>query len=369
MLRLLPVLLSVFLASLSLAGTCGLGWSFRVGGSPGSYEICYDEARQRTVLFADTVTYEWDGSAWIVVATSGPPSRGSGAMVYDPIGQRCLLFGGYSSQGPRKDLWAWNGSVWTPLSAGPADASGRGDFAMAFDRGRNRLVVHGGWPGSGALLADTLEWNPDTNAWQRWATGPIGNRYAHRMAYDEARQETILHGGYFFFNRSDTWRWNGSTWSQVSSAGPARYVFGLTYDSDRARIVLHGGTTCCGEVEYGETWTWDGSGWTRCPTEGPRRGYMNVAYDRRRQVLVLPGGAGPTPTGRDFVPETWELRLGLPCPPDVNGNGSVGAEDVALVLGTWGTKSQTAGLADIDGDGAVNANDLALILGNWGACP
>lgn len=295
----------------SALGQCGIGWTLGSGNGPGAYEICYDEFRGKTVLFGGTTTYEWDGVEWVTVATSGPPERGAGAMVYDPIGRRCLLFGGYSSAGPRKDLWSWNGKAWTELGAAPAEASGRGDFAMAFDRGRNRLVIHGGWPGSGLLLTDTLEWNPDTNSWQRWATSPIGNRYAHRMAYDEARGEIILHGGYYFTNKNDTWRWNGSAWSLASTTGPARYVFGMTYDSARSQVILHGGTTCCGEVEYTQTWIWNGTAWTQCALQGPARGYMNIAYDRARDVVVLPGGMGPTPAGRAFVPETWELAMSV----------------------------------------------------------
>jgi hypothetical protein len=131
------------------------------------------------------------------------------------------------------------------------------------------------------------------------------------MAYDEARGEVILHGGYYFTNKNDTWRWDGANWSLVGTSGPARYVFGMTYDSARSQIVLHGGTTCCGEVEYAQTWTWDGASWSQCALQGPARGYMNIAYDRARDVIVLPGGMGPTPTGRAYVPETWELALSL----------------------------------------------------------
>ncbi len=311
--------LATIILSLSAAGAltrgaaaqCGIGWSMGAASGPGGYEIAYDEARHVTVLFAggDQKTHEWNGSTWTEVASGGPPSRGAGALVYDPIGQRCLLFGGYSDQGARKDLWSWNGSTWTHLSAGPADASGRGDFAMCFDRTRNRLVIHGGWPGGGSMQTDTLEWNPTTNTWTRWATGPIGPRYAHRMAYDEVRQECILHGGYYFTNKNDTWRWNGSTWTAAGTTGPARYVFGMTFDSARGQLLLHGGTTCCGEVEYPQSYTWNGSAWTLCALQGPARGYMNLAYDRARDTVVMPGGMGPTPAGRAYVPETWELAM------------------------------------------------------------
>lgn len=303
--------LGLFVSTSSAFAQCGEGWTLAAGVGPSSYEVCYDESRQRTVLFSGTTTYEWDGTTWETVAVLGPPDRGAAAMAYDPAGQRCLLFGGYSSMGGRKDLWSWDGVTWTQLASAPPEALGRGDFAMAFDRGRNRLVVHGGWPGSGLLLTDTLEYDPGTNSWSRWATSPIGNRYAHKMAYDEARGEIILHGGYYFANKNDTWRWNGSAWSFASNTGPARYVFGMTYDSGRQQAVIHGGTTCCGEVEYPQTYLWDGSAWSLCPTLGPARGYTNIAFDRARDVMVLAGGIGPTPKGRQGIPETWELAMSL----------------------------------------------------------
>ena len=54
------------------------------------------------------------------------------------------------------------------------------------------------------------------------------------------------------------------------------------------------------------------------------------------------------------------------CPGDVNGDHVVGAQDLALLLGAWGSTNASA---DIDGNGVVGAPDLALLLGAWGACP
>lgn len=365
-------LVTVFAPPRAASAQCGFEWSLAAATGPGGYEIAYDEARQVTVMFTggDQKTLEWNGSTWTERATGGPPSRGAAALVYDPIGQRCLLFGGYSDQGARKDLWSWNGSTWTFLSAGPSDAAGRGDFAMCFDRDRNRLVIHGGWPGSGSSLqSDTLEWNPTNNTWTRWATGPIGNRYAHRMAYDEVRHECILHGGYYFTNKNDTWRWNGSTWTAAGTTGPARYVFGMAFDSARGQLVLHGGTTCCGEVEYTQTYVWNGTSWTVCSLQGPARGYINIAYDRVRDTLVMPGGMGPTPAGRAYIPETWELAMSRQtgCVGDINYDGSTDSLDVAIVLQHWGTCTGACG-ADLDGDGTVGGADLAALLGAWGPC-
>ena len=56
-----------------------------------------------------------------------------------------------------------------------------------------------------------------------------------------------------------------------------------------------------------------------------------------------------------------------PCPADLNDNGVVNAQDLALLLGAWGPNPGHP--ADINGDGVVNAADLAQLLGNWGPCP
>jgi len=47
---------------------------------------------------------------------------------------------------------------------------------------------------------------------------------------------------------------------------------------------------------------------------------------------------------------------------DLNGDGTVGAADLALLLGQWGL----TGSGDLNSDGVVGAPDLALLLGDWG---
>ncbi len=76
---------------------------------------------------------------------------------------------------------------------------------------------------------------------------------------------------------------------------------------------------------------------------------------------------------RSYVeyPATWSIYAGLavvsvsaPCLGDLDGDGTVGPADLALLLGDWGGK----GAADLDASGAVNAADLAVLLGAWGGC-
>ena len=54
------------------------------------------------------------------------------------------------------------------------------------------------------------------------------------------------------------------------------------------------------------------------------------------------------------------------CSADLDGDGTVGASDLAMLLGAWGPNPGHP--ADFDVDGFVNAADLAQLLGNWGPC-
>ncbi len=54
------------------------------------------------------------------------------------------------------------------------------------------------------------------------------------------------------------------------------------------------------------------------------------------------------------------------CPADLDGDGNVGAFDLAVLLGAWGPCVGCP--EDLDGDGAVGPFDLALMLGSWGPC-
>lgn len=60
-----------------------------------------------------------------------------------------------------------------------------------------------------------------------------------------------------------------------------------------------------------------------------------------------------------------ELHPEACCFADIDGNGSVGGEDLAFLLGAWG---DPGGESDLDGDGTVTGSDLALLLGAWGDC-
>ncbi len=74
-------------------------------------------------------------------------------------------------------------------------------------------------------------------------------------------------------------------------------------------------------------------------------------------------------TGDIGVQRVWLAGLTVEtgvasCPADLSGDGIVGGEDLAILLGGWGPGCA----GDFDGDGVVGGADLAVMLGAWGAC-
>ena len=53
----------------------------------------------------------------------------------------------------------------------------------------------------------------------------------------------------------------------------------------------------------------------------------------------------------------------LACTGDIDGDGAVGAPDLAFMLNAWGSPK-----ADLNGDGTTDAQDLAALLSGWGPC-
>lgn len=170
-------------------------------------------------------------------------------------------------------------------------ASGRNSHGMAYDAARQEVVLFGGYnPGS---LGDTWVWTGGNWVRRLPPNNPV-DRYAHRMVYDAARQEVVLFGGNRNTGRlNDTWVWNGTNWLQRTPATSpaARDSFCLAYDAARQRVVLFGGN---GGGQ--ETWLWDGVNWTQAnpANRPPPTASSAMAYHAARQEIVLFGNYGQT---------------------------------------------------------------------------
>ena len=81
--------------------------------------------------------------------------------------------------------------------------------------------------------------------------------------------------------------------------------------------------------------------------------------------FIIAESLGATFTARWVVTLNGDFSgCGSDCPADLDGDGSIGALDLASLLAAWGS----SGAADLDGDGSVGALDLAALLAAWGQC-
>ncbi|MDZ4753495.1 MAG: hypothetical protein SGJ11_03250 [Phycisphaerae bacterium] len=84
---------------------------------------------------------------------------------------------------------------------------------------------------------------------------------------------------------------------------------------------------------------------------------------------LAPGNIDDAANGDDTVAMDdfiYGEPVNLECESDLNGDGQVGAADLAILLGAWGPVG--ASPSDFNGDGEVAAWDLAWLLGKWGPC-
>jgi hypothetical protein len=270
--------------------------------------IVFGGANDRAVL-ADA--WSWDGEAWRRLDQRGavPVARTFPAIAEDASRNTVYVFGGnralFGSGQPGdtvlSDFWNWDGTTWRSLgSTGPGP---RAEAAMTFDHARNRLVLFGGYRGPGrqrVRLGDTWEWDGTTWALKS-TTGPTPRNNA-AMVYDSDRSVSVLFGGSDGSASGETWEWDGRSWSRSSAAMvDGRYNPVMVYDPVRHRVVRFGGWN--GRERVGDTWLYDGRAWTRQPVEGPpARNHAGFAFDVRRGRAVLFGGHD----GTRVFGDTWE---------------------------------------------------------------
>jgi len=84
------------------------------------------------------------------------------------------------------------------------------------------------------------------------------------IAFNETRGVTVLTGGIGrnLQTLSDTWLWDGSSWTQFADDGPAVSLGVLANDTTTERLILL--------ANDGQTWSWDGSERTQVADAGPR---------------------------------------------------------------------------------------------------
>ena len=247
--------------------------------------------------------------------TDAPISRLGMDSAFFPGSGETLLFGGAWDGAQFNDTWAWSGAVWTRKN--PSHLPGyRSGHAMAYDAARGQIVMFGGYDLALSANSDsTWIWNGVDWAQAQPQTSPSA-RSQHSMVYNPDSQKILLFGG--DGNDGETWEWDGANWSQkaTASAPSPRQGTAMAYDAARKEIVLFGGAGATSpQAFYNDTWVWDGSQWQqRLSSASPTpRSNARIEYNPDIGQIVLIGGYGakdatttpPYTYIPDYREETW----------------------------------------------------------------
>jgi cysteine-rich repeat protein len=168
-------------------------------------------------------TWELTRRGWQLTTTTNPPGIGGTALAYDTDRHEAVLFGGLTSAAETNHVWTRPpGGTWVehlPTGSWPTARFGAG---LAYDEARQRTLMFGGRPAGDSLTpsaADAMwSWDGATSTWMQLtpATMPPP-RTQGAFAYDPVHQVAVLFGG-IEANESlnDTWVWDGTTWTDLT---------------------------------------------------------------------------------------------------------------------------------------------------------
>lgn len=296
----------------------------------GNFGMAFDEARNVVVMFGglgastyNAETWEYEGTTWTKRTLPQSPSARYGTrIVFDSTRAKIVLFGGRFSPNVSdvyQDTWEYNGTTWTPINTVVAPG-GRGEFGLAFDSNRNKVVLLGG-PPRYADLDSKDTWEYDGANWSaRHSPSETRDRRFVGAYFDATRSAGVLFGGTDGTTgalNDDVWQWSDGVWLQNAGLSPRpgkRWQHAATFDARRNVGVVFGGNTGtsrqAGTVESNETWEFNGTWTARSLTPRPAaRGMHSLAYDTMRQRIVLFGGCGAHNASEictTWLSDTWE---------------------------------------------------------------
>lgn len=291
-------------------------------------------------------TFEWTPSGFLRRERVGtPPGYGSGGT--DPLTHEPLWF---ERLEPGVQVWRWRSGRWLDegvLPAGPSE-----HCASALDRRRGRLVLSGGFSGSGPS-ATTWEWtgqqlleraSPPPMLWsfaltsgpaplllgtsgttplsfrfdgRQWQPGPLppldaGSVSAWAGGFDSARSMYVVSVSEQVGAPWNTWEFDGGTWRLAEERSPVPAHFGMGVGSAPSLGVVAFGGGASSLSPSGFLFVWDGARWRSTGERSGRDGWNpSVTTDVTGLPFIVANGLGGVLEVSRWNDGGWDL---LPAP-------------------------------------------------------
>ena len=273
----------------------------------------------------------------IAAGDSMPSARELHTAVYDPLRRRMLVFGGCHLPDVFGDVWILSLDEpprWTRLEIAGPGPSPRYGHATIYDPVGDRMIVFGGNDGT-TKLDDT--WQLTLAGTPAWSPLPSAVRPSARsqacVVYDSRRQRMVLFGGNGC--PGDTWVFplaDGAGWEPavISGSSPApRFAAAAVFDPDEDRVVLLDGFESYPTLDYDSVvWTMTSA----VPVPAPLQ-LLRVHAGPWRVVLAWQGGGSPAITAtveRRTASSAW-AALGTAQP---DATGALAYEDMTAAPGS-----------------------------------
>ncbi len=221
------------------------------------HDMVYDPKQDKVILFGgylggsqlgDTWAYDLITNTWSEMNPSVKPSpRYFNLMIYDSFSEIVLLFGGRAGASNYRDTWIYDlgSDNWTNMNP-PTSPPTRIAGAMAYNSLSNKVILFGGHVGGSSFLTDTWIYEVAANNWtQMFPDTSPGARRLAGVCFDTSIAKTVIFGGYGASRFGDTWTYDlvTNTWNQLdpSITPPARDSHTMVYDSNSENILVFGG--------------------------------------------------------------------------------------------------------------------------------
>ncbi|MHC4662177.1 MAG: Kelch repeat-containing protein [Planctomycetota bacterium] len=258
-------------------------------------------------IISDPTTWGFNGMEWVDLSPSNTPEARFGTYIcFDNRG--ALMFGGMGTGGVLNDVWRFEGGNWHSVNTANAPG-GRYWGDMIWDPIRDVIILFGGSDGSTASLDETWELDLDTNTWTHLdtlSTNPTA-RVRFNMFYTN---RVVLSGGSGTIGKSaygGTWSFYGDTTWTVNPhdyTSPMRYDMGLATDYEGGYGLLFGGMDA-NENVLGDLWIYLNGTWESLPqgNKPTARSMHGMEYDSNLEKFVLFGGY----SGSGVTNDTWTI--------------------------------------------------------------